>query len=160
MKVFGVENIIKRNILVQNVNIQKMDKIDLTTEKDINRSFLELFQEKLTALEERIKFANDQLNRVNYNIEKFYLEEDIFSGQQEITIHKIKSNELIDRKLLRYKIILGLISEKYTILQERIRSGFYKDTYDIADKKIELFRLQIEIYAKKEFIEAGKKRKL
>jgi hypothetical protein len=137
-----------------------MTKIDLTTKKEINRSFLELFEEKLIALENRIKFANDQLNKVDYEIEKFYLEEDIFAGQQEITIHKIKSNELIDRKILRYKIILGLVSEKYKILQERVKSGVYIDAYELADKKIDLFRLQIEIYAKKEFLINYDKRKV
>jgi hypothetical protein len=137
-----------------------MKEIDLSQEKQITNGFLELFQEKLSALEDRIKFANDQLHRVNYNIEKFYLEEDIFAGKQEISIHKIKSNEILDRKILRYKIILGLISEKYTIIQERILSGFYNNAYDLADKKIELFRLHIEINAKKEFLANYEKRKV
>lgn len=134
--------------------------IELETQKQITSAFLELFKEKIVAIEEKIKFANDFLVQVNYEIEKFHTEEDIFAVEQEISITKIKNNELIDRKILRYNIILGLISEKYKIIQNRITSGFYTDKYDLNEAKISLFKCQIEIHAKKEFLLNYQNRKI
>jgi hypothetical protein len=136
-----------------------MGKIDVSTQKEITKSFLELFEEKLGAINNWIEFAEDKLIKVDFEIDKFYLEEDIFAGKQEISTTKITSDKLIDRKIQRYRIILGLISEKYKIIQDRVKNGFYTDEYDLVNKKIDLFKLQIEIHAKKEFLENYEKRK-
>ena len=136
-----------------------MKNIDLQKDKQITNDFIKLFEELNLSLDEKIKLSEDELIKVNFEIEKFYVEEDIFVGKQEITLTKIKSDDLINRKIHRYSIILGLISNKYQIIKERLKSGFYVDAYELANKKIELFRMQIEINAKEEFLRNYEKRK-
>jgi hypothetical protein len=135
------------------------NKINLDFEKQSTNAFIGLFEEKLGALDKKIKFSNDQLQKVDFEIQKFYTEEDIYAGKMEITIQQKTSDELIDRKLLRYDIIIGLISEKYSILKERIKSGYYTEELELVNRKLDLLNLQVEIIAKNEFVSHFKTRK-
>lgn len=128
-------------------------------EANKTNAFIDLFKEKIQVITEELKNRTDQLERNNFEIEKFYLEEDLFASEQQITITKLESDAIINRKIARYNIIMSLLLEKKEIIKTRLQQGYYTDPMDKVNFKIALMRLQTEIISKKQFIDHLKTRK-
>jgi protein-tyrosine-phosphatase len=140
-------------------NKAQKQTIDLKEEDNINKTFIELFKLKIDALDDKIKNTSDSLVKVNHEIDKFYTEEEKIASERQIRITKIDSDKLIDRKVNRFKVILALCQNKYTILNSRIKDGFYTDSLDEAEAKIDLMKLYLEIVSKEEFLKRYEDRK-
>lgn len=136
-----------------------MDNINLQEQKQVNLHFIDLFDEKIKALSSKINSSKDQLEEVNYRIDKFYTEEEKKASEDYIKITKDKADKIIDYKVSRYKVIISLISLKYEIIRQRLQDSFYTDELEMAEMKIQLFRLQIELKSKYDFLEKLNDRK-
>jgi hypothetical protein len=128
------------------------DKIDLQFESNLTNEFIQIFEERLIAIDEKILFANDELVKVNYEISKFYLEEDIYASKSEIRVTKKTADENMKRKLHRYSVIVGILYEKYKVLKEKLNAGYFTDKLELANAKLDLLNLQVEIINKEKFL--------
>jgi hypothetical protein len=132
-------------------------------DKSNKNEFVSLLKERTEILSDLINKSNNLLEKCNYKIDLFYCEQDYESALAEINNVAITSdlnNKLIDDKIKRYEIIIGLLQEKLSIVSDRLKSGYYdSDLLVKNDMKIDLFRIQSQIISKKEFLASYKKRK-
>lgn len=137
----------------------KKQMIDLKAEKAKTNCFIKLFDEKIKALEGKIKSSNDNLERVSFEITKFYTEEESQAAKDHIRLYSKDAKTIIKDRIKRYEIILGLLTEKYSVIRDRLKDGYYTDSLEKANMKLELFNLQIEINSKQDWIEKYNERK-
>ncbi|MDD5013522.1 MAG: hypothetical protein PHW73_00285 [Atribacterota bacterium] len=136
-----------------------IERIDLNYEPEITNQFIIALEEIITALDEMIQLERDELKEKKYELQRFYAEEEVFAGKESISITKTAADKLIDRQLLRYDIVIGILSEIFKILKERLETGFYTDKLEAAQAKYDYWKTFVEIRAKKELRNKHQERK-
>ncbi|MDD5358413.1 MAG: hypothetical protein PHX80_04650 [Candidatus Nanoarchaeia archaeon] len=137
----------------------QIERIDLGYEPEITNQFVIALEEIITALDEKIQLEQDELKEKKYELQRFWAEEDVFAGKQSISITKMAADKLIDRQILRYDIVIGILSEIFKILKQRLETGFYTDKLEAASAKYDYWKTFVEIRAKKEFRNKHQERK-
>jgi hypothetical protein len=137
----------------------KIERIDLGYEPEITNQLIIALEKIVTALDEKIQFAEDELKREKYELQRFWAQEDVFAGKESISLTKMAADKLIDRQVLRYDIVIGILSKIFKILKERLETGFYTDKLEAAEAKYDYWKTFVEIRAKKEFRDKHQERK-
>jgi hypothetical protein len=135
------------------------DKIDIENQRNELNTFLELYKELDKSLQEKIKSADNELSKVNYKIEKFFNEEEIYNTEQTIYATNVVVENEFKRKIKRYEIIIGLYLNKLEVMRKMLQENRISDSYELAHFKIDFFKVKIEIDAKRKFLNDLRKRK-
>jgi len=135
--------------------------------KQIKEKYLQLYKSKDKALDYKIDNEKDELKKVDFEIEQFYVQDTYENlevelnnakmGTGKITITKEESDKAIDAKTKKYNKIIGLLARKRDILIEKIKGT--EDDLDRTNMELEVMSLDAEILAKKSFMDAWIERK-
>lgn len=142
---------------------KQIEQINLLPQIDFySTEYIELLKSEIEELINNIDNETDEYIKVCKQIELFYKQDElnILNMKNVKYVSKQESDKIIDDKINnKYKVIIELLEKKVAILNNRIKTGYYKDEIDKIDAEILVHKLLADIEAKKEFIEQLKERK-